>query len=147
VEVVGPVSKIRSLTDAITEPINVAGASTPVRESVTIGVSDPAVRLRKPQSAIVTVNVAAAPVERRFTGIPVTSKGGRAGARLRPAAVSLVARGAREVLEATNASAFEAVVDLEGLGQGQFQLPVRVTPPQHLTVVRVEPPQVQVRIP
>lgn len=147
VEVVGPVSKIRSLTEAITEPISVDGSSTPVRESVTIGVSDPAVRLRKPQSAIVTVNVAAAPVERRFTGVSVTSKGGRAGARARPAEVSLVVSGAREVLEATSASAFEAVVDLEGLGQGQFQLPVRVTPPQHLTVVRVEPPQVQVRIP
>jgi len=147
VEVVGPVSKIRSLTEAITEPISVDGASTAVRESVTIGVADPAVRLRKPQSAIVMVNVAAAPVERRFSGVSVTSKGGREGARARPAEVSLVVRGAREVLEATSASAFEAVVDLEGLGQGQFQLPVRVTPPQHLTVVRVEPPQVQVRIP
>jgi YbbR domain-containing protein len=77
----------------------------------------------------------------------VTARGGRPGARTRPAQVSLVARGAREVLDAMSASAFEAVVDLEGLGQGQFQLPVRVTPPQHLTVVRVEPPQVQVRIP
>ncbi len=147
VEVVGPVSKIRSLTEAITEPISVDGSSAPVRESVTIGVSDPAVRLRKPQSAIVTVNVAAAPVERRFIGVSVTSKGDRAGARVRPAEVSLVVRGAREVLEATSSAAFEAIVDLEGLGQGQFQLPVRVTPPQHLTVVRVEPPQVQVRIP
>lgn len=147
VEVVGPVSKIRNLTEAITEPISVDGSSTPVRESVTIGVSDPAVRLRKPQSALVTVNVAAAPVERRFSGVSVTSKGGRASARVRPAQVSLVVRGAREVLDATSASAFEAVVDLEGLGQGQFQLPVRVTLPQHLTVVRVEPPQVQVRIP
>jgi YbbR domain-containing protein len=147
VEVVGPVSKIRSLTEAITEPISVGGASTPVRESVTIGVSDPAVRLRKPQSAVVIVNVAAAPVERRFSGVAVTPKGGRATARVRPAQVSLIARGAREVLDAIGAPAFEAVVDLEGLGQGQFQLPVRVTPPQHLTVVRVEPPQVQVRIP
>jgi hypothetical protein len=147
VEVVGPASKIRSLTEAITEPISVEGSSTLVRESVTIGVSDPAVRLSRPQSAIVTVNVAAAPVERRFSGVSVTAKGGNATPRLRPAQVSLIVRGAREVLEATKASAFEAVVDLEGLGQGQFQLPVRVTPPQRLTIVRVEPPQVQVRIP
>jgi hypothetical protein len=147
VEVVGPVSKIRNLTEAITEPISVDGSSTPVRESVTIGVSDPGVRLRKPQSANVTVNVAAAPVERRFSGVSVSAKGGRPSARLRPAEVSLVVRGAREVLDATSVSAFEAVVDLEGLGQGQFQLPVRVTLPQHLTVIRVEPPQVQVRIP
>ena len=147
VEVVGPLSKIRSLTEAITEPISVDGSSAPVRESVTIGVSDPAVRLRKPQSAQVTVNVAAAPVERRFGGVSVTPKGGAASARVRPAHVSLIVRGAREVLDATTSSAFEAMVDLEGLGQGQFQLPVRVTLPQRLTVVRVEPPQVQVRIP
>lgn len=147
VEVVGPVSALGNLTEAITEPLSVAGASTPVRESVTIGVPDPAVRLRKPQSAVVTVNVAAAPVERRFTGIPVTGKSPRPGARITPARVSLVVSGAREVLDALDASAFDAAVDLEGLGQGQFQLPVRVTPPQHLTVVRVEPSQVRVRIP
>jgi YbbR domain-containing protein len=146
VEVVGPVSAVRNLTEAITEPISVAGSSTPVRESVTIGVSDPGVRLRKPQSAVVTVNVAAAPMEQRFSGVDVTAKGGRARVRITPARVALVVRGAREVLEATRASEFEAVVDLEGLGQGQFQLPVRVSPPQHLTIVRVEPPQVQVRI-
>jgi YbbR domain-containing protein len=147
VEVVGPVSALGNLTEAITEPLSVAGASTPVRESVTIGVPDPAVRLREPQSAVVTVNVAAAPVERRFTGIPVTAKTPRPAARVTPPRVNLVVSGAREVLDALDASAFDAAVDLEGLGQGQFQLPVRVTAPQHLTIVRVEPSQVRVRIP
>jgi YbbR domain-containing protein len=147
IEVVGPVSAIRGLTEAITEPISVTAASTSIRESVTIGVSDPAVRLRRPQSAVVTVNVAAAPVEQRFSGVAVVAKGGRPRVRVTPARVNLVVRGAREVLEGTRGSDFEAVVDLEGLGQGQFQLPVRVTPPQHLTIVRVEPSQVQVRVP
>lgn len=147
VEVVGPVSALSKLMEAITEPVNIKGASTAVRESVTIGVPDPAVRLRHPQSAVVTVNVAAAPVEQRFGGIVVTVKGGRLRARVTPPRVSLVIRGAREVLDMLDASAFEAAVDLEGLGQGQYQLPVRVTAPQHLTVVRIEPPQVQVRVP
>ena len=147
VEVVGPVSSLAKLTEAITEPVSVAGASTAVKESVTIGVPDPAVRLRRPQSAVVIVNVAAAPVERRFAGVTVTVKGGRARVRIIPARVSILIRGAREVLDTLDASAFEAAVDLEGLGQGQYQLPVRVTAPQHLTVVRIEPPQVQVRVP
>jgi YbbR domain-containing protein len=148
VEVVGPVSAVANLTSAITETINVAGSSVPVRDSVTIGVPDPSVRLRTPGSAVVTVNVAAAPVERRFSGVRVTAKSARASrARVVPARVALVVRGAREVLDSLDASAFEASVDLEGLGQGQFQLPVRVTPPPHLTVTRVEPAQVQVRIP
>lgn len=146
VEVVGAASAIANLREAITEPVSVAGVSTSIRESVTIGVPDPAVRLRKPQSALVTVNVGAAPVERRFTGVAVTAKGGRAQPRISPAAVSVIANGAREVLDRLDASAFEAVVDLEGLGQGLFQLPVRVTSSARLTVVRVEPPQVNVRI-
>ena len=147
VEVAGPVSAVRNLTEAITEPITVAGVSTPVRESVTIGVPDPAVRLREPQSAVVTVNIATAPAERRFVGVAVTPRNGRAGGvRVSPERVSVTVRGAREVLDSLDQKAFEATVDLEGLGQGQFQLPVRVTPPQHLTILRVEPPQVQVRI-
>jgi hypothetical protein len=51
------------------------------------------------------------------------------------------------VLAALAPSAFDASVDVEGLAQGQYRLPVRVTPPQHVTVVRVEPSLVQVRIP
>jgi YbbR domain-containing protein len=147
VEVVGPVSAVANLTSAITETISVAGSSAAVRESVTIGVPDTSVRLRNPQTAVVTVRVAAAPVERRFSGVRVTAKSGRTmRAKVTPSQVNLVVRGAREVLESLDADAFEASVDLEGLGQGQFQLPVRVTPPPHLTVTRVEPAQVQVRI-
>ena len=55
VEVVGPESSLRGLDEAMTEPISVAGATRPVREVVTIGVADPAVRLRTPQTAEVTV--------------------------------------------------------------------------------------------
>jgi YbbR domain-containing protein len=146
VEVVGPVSALGSLTEAITEPVTVAGVSAPVRESVTIGVPDPAVRLRNPQSAVVTVNVVAAPVEQRISEVPVEAKGGRGGARLIPAQVTVVLRGAREVIDTIGPSDIVAIVDLEGLGPGQFQLPVRVGPPARLTVVRVEPPQVQVRV-
>jgi YbbR domain-containing protein len=146
VEVVGPVSALGNLTEAITEPVIVADASGPVRESVTIGVPDPTVRLRNPQSAVVTVNVAAAPVEQRIDDVAVQVKGGRENARLIPPRVSVVVRGAREVIDTVRASDVVAIVDLEGLGPGQFQLPVRVTPPGRLTIVRVEPPHIQVRL-
>lgn len=146
VEVVGPVSALKNLTEAITEPVVVAGASAPVRESVTIGVLDPAVRLRNPQSAVVTVNVAAAPVEQRIADVPVQTKGGRDGARLMPPHVAVVLRGAREVIDTIRPADIVATVDLEGLGPGQFQLPVRVGPPARLSIVRIEPPQIQVRV-
>lgn len=147
VEVVGPVSAIAELTEAITEPVSVDGASALLRESVTIGVPNPAVRLSKPQSAIVTVNIAAAPIERRIGEVAVEPRNaGQRGTRLTPARVTVVARGAKEVLDTLPPSAFEATVDLEGLGQGTYQLPVRIVPPQRITVVRVDPPQVEVRV-
>ena len=148
VEVIGPISALANLTEAITEPVTVAGAARPVRESVTIGVPDPSVRLRDPQSAVVTVDIAAAPVERRILAVTVSARNaGQRVAQLRPATVAVIVRGAPQVVQRLDATDLEAAVDLEGLGQGEFQLPVRVTPPQHVTVVRVEPTQVQVRIP
>jgi YbbR domain-containing protein len=148
VEVIGPVSALTNLTEAITEPVNVGGASDAVRETVTIGVPDPAVRLSVPQTAVVTIDVAAAPVDRRIEDVAVMSKGGGTRVpRIAPDAVAVVLRGARQTLDSMAPSMLEASVDLEGLGQGQYQLPVRVVPPQHVTVVRVEPAQVRVRIP
>lgn len=61
VEVVGPESALRNLDEATTEPVSINAATRPVREVVTIGVIDPAVRLRTPQTAIVTVLVAPKP--------------------------------------------------------------------------------------
>jgi YbbR domain-containing protein len=57
VEVLGPVSVLRTLKEAITEPISVAGAKSSMTEAVNVGVSDPSLRLRLPQRAKVTVNI------------------------------------------------------------------------------------------
>lgn len=57
VEVLGPVSALGTLKEAITEPISVAGARRPLTESVNVGVSDPSLRLRSSERARVTVNV------------------------------------------------------------------------------------------
>ena len=57
VEVVGPESSLRGLDEAMTEPVSIANATRPVREVVTVGVADPSVRLRTPQTAAVTVQI------------------------------------------------------------------------------------------
>lgn len=61
VEIVGPASVVERLSEAFTEPVSVAGARGPITEIVTVGVLDPAVRLRTPVNARVTVVVTAAP--------------------------------------------------------------------------------------
>lgn len=58
VEVEGPESALKRLRAAVTESVSVADQSRPVREVVTIGVPDPSLRLRTPQTAVVTVTIA-----------------------------------------------------------------------------------------
>ena len=143
VEVSGPESAVARLTEAMTEPISVAGASGNVTEEVNIGVSDPSVRLLSPESAIVTVAVTAAPVEWTVSAVPVRVRG--AAARVMPTQVTVHVRGPREG-QSYGAAAFEATVDAEGLGAGAYQLPVRIVPPPRIGVVRVEPADVQISI-
>jgi len=57
VEVTGPENALRRLENAVTEPVSVANENRPVKESVTIGVPDASLRLRAPQSAVVTVTI------------------------------------------------------------------------------------------
>jgi YbbR domain-containing protein len=59
VEVIGPASAVKGLDEAITEPVSVEGTRKTVVDEVTVGVADPAVRLRQPVNARVTVVVTA----------------------------------------------------------------------------------------
>lgn len=145
VEIVGPASAVARLTEAITELVSVSGASDTVTESVTIGVHDPSVRLQSSKSARVSVEVTAAPVEWAVAAIPVRVRPGAAPAQVGPPQVTVHVRGPREA-RAHGADAYRASVDVEGLGAGQFQLPVRVVPPPGVGVVRVDPPDVRVRL-
>jgi len=145
VEVVGPATAVAALTEAITEAVSVAGATGAVTETVTIGVPDSSVRLRSPQSAKVTVDVTESPVEWAVAAIPVQIKNAGGSAQISPSLVTVHVRGPRAA-RSSGAEAFEATVDVEGLRPGQFQVPVRVTPPARVGVVRVEPAEVRVRI-
>jgi YbbR domain-containing protein len=57
VVVVGPGSALKNLTQATTEAVSVNGARSTVTEMATVGVTDPSVRLRDPQTARVTVTI------------------------------------------------------------------------------------------
>jgi hypothetical protein len=135
---------VARLTEAITEPVSVTGAGGTVTETVNVGVSDPSVRLLSPESAIVTVMVTAAPVEWTVEAVPVRVRGDAATA-VTPTQVVVYVRGPREA-QSYGADAYEATIDAEGLGTGEFQLPVRVVPPPRVGIVRVDPVDVRVRV-
>jgi len=148
VEVVGPVSALKDLTEAITEPVSVAGADHTLHERVTIGVPDPGVRLRIPQNADVTIMITAAPVERVIVGVPVHFRQlpSRLSAQAIPAALAVYVRGPRDVIERLQVDNIDAYIDMANLGVGQYTLPVRMHLAPTVTAIRIDPPQVRVRL-
>jgi len=57
VEVAGPESALKRLQAAITEPVSVVDQTRTVREVVNVGVPNATLRLRTPQTAVVTVTI------------------------------------------------------------------------------------------
>lgn len=147
VEIIGPESSLRGLDEAMTEPISINGAARSIREVVTVGVADPAVRLRTPQTAEVTVQIVPGSSQRTL-GVPVRIRNLDNGlrARLVPAVVSIAIRGTQRAVGELSADVLEAAVDAAGLAAGEHAAAVRVTAPLGLTVEGVEPQTVRVRI-
>ena len=144
VQVVGPRGAVARLTAAITEPVSITGATGPVTDMVNVGLVDPSVRLVKPGSAQITVNIVGAPVEWAIAGIPIRQP--EIGSiEIAPAEVTVFVRGPRET-RGSRVEDFEATIDIEGLRPGSFQLPVNVIPPARVGIIKIEPPHVRVRI-
>jgi YbbR domain-containing protein len=148
VEIRGPESRVRRLAEAITEPVDVAGSRERVRDIVTVGVADSALRLTRPQSATVVVDVVPAPVEREIAGVLVRWRNLGSGFRadVAPKRTRVSVRGRREHLNSLSADDIDAFVDLAGLGPGRYNLRVQTDPSQDFGVSAVAPQVVDVTI-
>jgi hypothetical protein len=148
IEVSGPETALRALREALTEPVSIAGAKQRVHDTVTIGVPDSSLRLRSPGTTQVTVDIKPSPVERSVAQVPVRLRnvGRNLTAEAVPSAITVITRGARDVVDAIQPDALVAFVDLAGLLPGRYNPPVRLEPPQGVIIVRSEPATVRVRI-
>jgi YbbR domain-containing protein len=148
VEVIGPETAVRRATEALTEPVSVAGARDRVQQSVTLGLIDPSLRLKNVGTAMVTVQIVPAPLERSLHNRPVHLRNVAPNleAQAIPSAVGLTVRGSREALARVEADDIVAYVDLGGLGPGQYSLTVHADSSPDAGVTRIEPSSVQVRI-
>lgn len=148
VEVIGPESALRSLEEAMTEPISVANATRPIREVVTIGLADPSVRLRTPQTAEVTVQIVTGVSTRTMSNVPIVIRNLDNGMRGRvlPATLTVTLRGTQQGIKELTADAVEATVDCAGLAAGDHEVAVRVRTAQGLTIERINPDTARVRI-
>lgn len=148
VEVIGPESAVRRVTEALAEPVSVSGARENVRQSVILGLIDPSLRLKNARAAMVTVQIVPAPLERSLHDRPVHLRNVAPNleAQAIPSAVALTLRGSREALARVEADDIVAYIDLAGLGPGQYSLTVHADSSPEAGVTRIEPSSVQVRI-
>jgi YbbR domain-containing protein len=148
VEVAGPESRLKRLTGATTEPVDVTGAQSRVSDMVTVGIADSAVRLVKAQNAKVIVEILPAPRERELAGVPIRYRNLSAGstAKVSPVLTRINVRGAREAIQGLRPGEIEAFVDLAGLGPGRYNLRVQVDPSQSFGVSSIDPAVADVTI-
>jgi len=148
VDVIGPETAVRRATEVLTEPVSVAGARDQVRQTVILGVEDPALRLKSARSALVTVQILPAPLERTFRARPVHLRNlaPNLDAQAIPAVVDVSLRASRETLNRTDADDIVAYINLAGLGSGQYSLAVHTDSSLEAGVTRIEPASVQVLI-
>ena len=148
VEVIGPDSAVKRATEVVTEPVSVEGATAHVRQSVILGLLDSALRLKSARSAMVTVQILPAPLERtlRNQAVHLRNLGPNLRAEAVPAEVELTVRCNRETLARVAADDLVAFIDLAGLGPGHYSLTVHADSSREAGVTRVNPESVQVRI-
>ena len=148
VEIAGPESAVKRASEALTEGVSVADAREAIAGTVTVGLIDPALRLKSTRAAKVTVEIVPAPVERTLRELPVHLRNLAAGlaAEAVPSVANVSLRGSREGLSRVGADDVTVYLDLAGLGAGQYPLTVRAEGPREAGVTRIEPPIVQVRI-
>jgi len=148
VEVMGPESRVRQITEATTEPVSVRDARARVRDTVNVGVIDSSVHLVAPQTAQVAVDIWPAPVERKVTDVPIRWRNLAVGlsAQLSPNLTSVKIRGTSELVEGLRPDAILAYVDLAGLGVGRYNLRIQVDQTERFGVAAIDPSLVSVTI-
>lgn len=148
VEVVGPESVVRRVTEAITEPIWVGAARSDVRSSAVVGVADEGVRISKARTAVVSVAILPAPVEKQLSSVPVRPRNLAQGlsAKISPPSVRLRLQGSEDAIARIRDTSIVAYVDLEGVGQGVYGLPVRLEPAAGVGIDQLDPTIVSIHI-
>jgi YbbR domain-containing protein len=147
-EIVGPETSIRRALEAITETVSIADAHDSIRQDVSVGLIDPALRLKTQRMVTVSVTIAPGPIERSVHSVPVHLRdlGDRLSAQVVPSAVEIGMRGSREMLAGVSAEDVTAYVDLSGLGAGDYDLIVHADAANRAGITHIEPARVQVRI-
>jgi YbbR domain-containing protein len=148
VEVVGPESALRRVAEAITEPLWVGSARSVVKSTVTLGVAEQGVRLKTARSAVVSVAIVPAPAARVLDSVPVRVRNLAQGltARVTPPTVKVRVRGTPPAVDKIRDASVIAYVDLSGILEGDYGLPVRLEQSKDVGLDQLDPTMVGIHV-
>jgi len=144
VTVVGPSRYVAPLTAVSTEPFDLKGLTAETNRSVEIVPPDPSLGLSTGH-VDVKVNVAEAITDREFRAVDVEVKDSDFKYRVVPKQATLTIRGPAVKLAGLAAKGL-AYVDADGLEPGSHELPLQVTLPLGMQLVRQSPDKVRLRM-
>jgi hypothetical protein len=145
VEVFGPAGALDNLQAVITEAVSVAGASSRVHETVTVGVQNRNLRIAAPQQVDVSVEVRSLPAERVVVGVLVDVRGS-IPAMVNPANVTVTLKGSVETVNTLARVVPKAFVNVTTGGRGVRMVTVEVEVPAGVSVVSIDPEQLAVQV-
>jgi YbbR domain-containing protein len=147
VVVLGPARRVAATNSATTDRVSIDGARDTVTQTVSVGVTDSALRLKESTTARVTVTIEQAG-EHTYPPLRVTVKNLAPGSRgtVEPAVVSVMMRGPMSLLGRLDQRSIGPYVDVKGLAPGSYEVPVLIDIAAPLTVASIRPPTVKVII-
>ena len=148
VMVVGPQSRLKPTTTAVTERVSIHGQMATYIQVVSVAVADAQLRLTEPKTVRVTVHIAEAPTELKAEGRTVEFRNLGAGRDVEGAApgVTLIVRASGLAAAAFTPDRITPYVDLAGRGPGQYNLPVRAAHDAAYDLISITPSTISVRI-
>jgi YbbR domain-containing protein len=144
VTIVGPSRFVAPLTSVHTEPFDLKGLTADTSASVNIEPPDPSLGLSTGH-VDVKINVVEAITDREFRAVAVEVKNSDFKYRLEPKQVTVTIRGPAVKLAGLAPKGL-AYVDANGLEPGSHELPLQVTVPDGMQLVRQSPNTVRLRM-
>ena len=143
VEVRGPAHLLHDLKQVATEPIELRGAEEPIERNVLLDVIDPSITF-VPDAVRVRVTLEESLTEREVAKVPIKAP---EGTTVTPATLDLTVRGPQRLLHNLTLPADAAKVTLaDGTPAGTHKVPVQVTLPEGLQLVRQSLQEVRVKV-
>ncbi len=143
VTIAGPSRFVTPLTSVSTEPFDLKGLTSDTSRSVDIAAPNPALGFSTGH-VDARVNVAEAITDREFRAVDVEVKDSGFKYRVEPRQVTLTIRGPAVKLAGLAPKGL-AYVDAKGVAPGSHELPLQVTLPDGMQLVRQSPDKVRLR--